>query len=119
MFSSRIKRRSGGLDGFARIIFLCIRDSRSIRRLSSVVCVVVMMAPHLRAQQTVDQILTLVNDEPITRIDLLWSLAMDPGAPSPAGPVSSDLLQRKLDVMIDERIVIACGTSRTSPMYLD
>ncbi|MFY9558572.1 MAG: hypothetical protein WAV20_24990 [Blastocatellia bacterium] len=52
-----------------------------------------------------DQILTLVNDEIITRIDLLWSMAMDPRAPSPAGPVGSDVLQRKLDVMIDERII--------------
>jgi hypothetical protein len=57
------------------------------------------------AQQTVDQILTLVNDDLITRIDLLWSIAMDPQAPSPAGPVGSDLLGRKLDVMIDERLI--------------
>jgi len=58
-----------------------------------------------RAQQTVDQILTLVNDEAITRIDLLWSIAMDPQAPSPIGPVGSDLMSRKLDVMIDERLI--------------
>jgi hypothetical protein len=57
------------------------------------------------AQQTVDQILTLVNDDLITRIDLLWSIAMDPQAPSPVGPVGSDLLSRKLDVMIDERLI--------------
>jgi hypothetical protein len=57
------------------------------------------------AQQTVDQILTLVNDDLITRIDLLWSIAMDPQAPSPVGPVGSDLLARKLDVMIDERLI--------------
>jgi hypothetical protein len=56
------------------------------------------------AQQTVDQILVLVNDEVITRSDLIWSLALDPDAPDPAGPLSSDVLQRKLDVMIDERI---------------
>lgn len=57
------------------------------------------------AQQIVDQILTLVNDEAITRTDLLWSIAMDPKSPSPAGPVSSDLLRLKLDVMIDERLI--------------
>jgi hypothetical protein len=57
------------------------------------------------AQQTVDQILTLVNNDLITRIDLLWSIAMDPQAPSPVGPVGSDLLSRKLDVMIDERLI--------------
>jgi hypothetical protein len=30
---------------------------------------------------------------------------MDPQAPSPVGPVGSDLLSRKLDVMIDERLI--------------
>jgi hypothetical protein len=57
------------------------------------------------AQKVVDQILMLVNDEVITRTDLLWSLALDPETPSPAGPVSSDMLKRKLDVMIDERLI--------------
>ena len=56
-------------------------------------------------QKVVDQILTLVNDEVITRIDLLWSLAMDPDAPSPANGVNSELLRQKLDVMIDERLI--------------
>jgi hypothetical protein len=64
-----------------------------------------MIVPRVGAQQTVDQILMLVNDEIITRLDLLWSIAMDPQAPSPVGPVGSDLLSRKLDVMIDERLV--------------
>lgn len=69
------------------------------------VCMIALCAPQANAQQTVDQILTLVNDEVITRIDLLWSIAMDPKAPSPVGPVGSDLLGRKLDVMIDERLI--------------
>jgi hypothetical protein len=56
-------------------------------------------------QKVVDQILTLVNDEVITRIDLLWSLAMDPQAPNPANGVNADLLRQKLDVMIDERLI--------------
>jgi hypothetical protein len=64
-----------------------------------------LLAQNARAQQTVDQILTLVNDDIITRIDLLWSIAIDPKAPSPVGPVGSDLLRQKLDVMIDERLV--------------
>lgn len=68
-------------------------------------CMIALIAPRASAQQTVDQILTLVNDEIITRIDLLWSIAMDPQAPSPAGPVGSDLLSRKLEVMIDERLI--------------
>ncbi|HWO02397.1 MAG TPA: hypothetical protein VNS63_24340 [Blastocatellia bacterium] len=57
------------------------------------------------AQKLVDQILALVNDDPITRTDLLWSIALDPKAPSPAGPVSSDLLKQKLEVMMDQRLV--------------
>lgn len=69
------------------------------------VCMMAAIAPRAYGQQVVDQILTLVNDEVITRIDLLWSIAMDPKAPSPAGPVGSDLLSQKLDVMIDERLI--------------
>jgi hypothetical protein len=71
----------------------------------SAVCLSVSLAPIAHAQQVVDQILTLVNDDIISRIDLLWSIAMDPKAPSPAGPVGSDLLAQKLDVMIDERLI--------------
>jgi hypothetical protein len=56
-------------------------------------------------QKIVDQILMLVNDEVITRVDLLWSLAMDPNAPNPANGVNADLLRQKLDVMIDERLI--------------
>jgi hypothetical protein len=56
-------------------------------------------------QKVVDQIIALVNDEIITRSDLLWSLAMDPQAPNPAEGVSSDLLRQKLDVMIDQRLI--------------
>jgi hypothetical protein len=57
------------------------------------------------AQKTVDQILVIVNDDVITRSDLLWSLALDPAAPNPAAPVSPDVLRQKLDVMIDERLI--------------
>jgi hypothetical protein len=56
-------------------------------------------------QKVVDQIIALVNDDIITRSDLLWSLAMDPQAPNPAEGVSSDLLRQKLDVMIDQRLI--------------
>jgi hypothetical protein len=82
----------------------------SIHRLGSfagaaAICLMALIVPCVCAQQTVDQILTLVNDDVITRIDLLWSIAMDPQAPSPVGPVGSDLLGRKLDVMIDERLI--------------
>src|SRR5947199_10859017 len=56
-------------------------------------------------QKVVDQIIALVNEEIITRSDLLWSLAMDPQAPNPAEGVSSDLLRQKLDVLIDQRLI--------------
>lgn len=64
-----------------------------------------LLTSHALGQQVVDQILTLVNNEPIMRTDLLWSIAMDPQAPSPVGPVGRDLLSRKLEVMIDERLI--------------
>ncbi len=57
------------------------------------------------AQKVIDQILMLVNNEVVTRSDLLWSLAMDPQSPSPAGVLDSDTLRRKLEVMIDERLI--------------
>src|SRR2546423_7027274 len=56
-------------------------------------------------QKVVDQIIALVNDDLITRSDLLWSLAMDPQAPNPGEGVSSDLLRQKLDVLIDQRLI--------------
>jgi hypothetical protein len=61
--------------------------------------------PRVEAQKIVDQILVLVNDEIITRSDLLWHLALDTEAPNPGGPVSSDILRRALDVMIDQRLI--------------
>jgi hypothetical protein len=67
--------------------------------------VLMLIAQFVPAQQVVDQILTLVNDDIITRTDLLWSIAIDAKAPSPAGPVGPDLLRQKLDVMIDERLI--------------
>ncbi|MEK6304054.1 MAG: hypothetical protein AABO41_25405 [Acidobacteriota bacterium] len=62
-------------------------------------------SPAVSAQTVVDQILAQVNDDVVTRTDLLWSIALDPRAPSPAGPVSSDLLKQKLEVMVDQRLI--------------
>jgi len=72
---------------------------------SAIVVGLIALPAAVRAQQTIEQILTLVNNDPITRLELLWSIAMDAGAPNPAGPISSDLLARKLDVMIDEKLI--------------
>ena len=76
--------------------------------LLSVFCILLFafcLMPQARAQKVIDQILVLVNDGLITKTDLMWSLALDPNAPSPVGPVGSDLLRRKLDVMIDYRLI--------------
>jgi hypothetical protein len=67
--------------------------------------VLLLSATGAVAQKTVDQILVLVNDEVITKSDLLWSLALDPQAPNPAAAVSGDVLRQKLDIMVDERLV--------------
>jgi hypothetical protein len=58
-----------------------------------------------RGQRVVDQIVALVNDDVITKSDLLWAIALDPKSPNPVGPVSSDLLRRMLDVVIEQRLV--------------
>jgi len=91
----------------------CIDIGRMFRLRPSILSLIIANALVLiampsvaaRAEQTIEQILTLVNEDPITRLDLLWSIAMDSQAPNPAGPISSDLLARKLDVMIDERLI--------------
>ena len=100
-----IDHRSNGSDWFPRILSVPIRLIRLIRGLFAIGFLIVVMTSSLRAQEIVDQILTLVNDEVVTRTDLLWSIAMDSRAPSPAGPVGPDLLRQKLDVMIDERLI--------------
>ena len=100
-----IDHGSDGFGGFARITSARIRPIRVICGLVFLACLVALLTTLVGAQQIVDQILTLVNDEVVTRTDLLWSIAMNPNAPSPAGPVGSDLLRQKLDVMIDERLI--------------
>jgi hypothetical protein len=64
-----------------------------------------LMPSPARGQQVVDQIVALVNDDVITKSDLLWAIALDPKSPNPVGPVSSDLLRRMLDVVIEQRLV--------------
>jgi len=64
-----------------------------------------LLPSQARGQQIVDQILVLVNDGVITKSDLLWAIALDPKSPNPVGPVSSDVLRRMLDVVIEQRLV--------------
>jgi hypothetical protein len=71
----------------------------------SIMCAATLALPEGTAQKTVDQIVALVNGEVITRSDLIWSLALDPKAPDPSGQINSDILQQKLEVIIDERLI--------------
>jgi hypothetical protein len=99
---------------------LLIDDSVTLRRkvpaslrfrlcASIIICILIFPVAFAGTGQqrgaVVDQIIALVNEDVITRSDLLWSIALAPDAPSPAGPISSDILQRKLEVMIDERLL--------------
>ena len=65
-----------------------------------------LFALPVRAQKIVDQILTLVNEDIITRTDVIWGIALDPNAPSPAGDVSADLLRRALEVRVDQLLIL-------------
>ncbi|HWC76049.1 MAG TPA: hypothetical protein VG778_01225 [Blastocatellia bacterium] len=66
----------------------------------------VVLPVRAQPQKMVDQILVLVDRDIITRIDLIWNLALNPNEPSPAGPVSSDVLARELDIAIEQRLII-------------
>src|SRR5262245_14085038 len=74
--------------------------------LLSVYCLLPTAYCFSQQSKVVDQILMLVNDEVITRSDLLWSLAIDPKSPNPAEGISSDLLKQKLDVLVDQKLVL-------------
>lgn len=79
-----------------------------IKRLSQIAFAASMMmiaGAMAQAQNVVDQILVTVNNDVITRSELLWSIALDPEAPTPEGPINAELLKLKLDVMIDLRLV--------------
>lgn len=58
-----------------------------------------------QSRRVVDEILAVVNGSPITRSDLVWSLSLDARGPSPSEHLSSDVLKRKLEVLIDERLI--------------
>ena len=64
-----------------------------------------MPAARAQNQKMIDQILVLVDGDIITRSDLIWNMALEPKSPSPAGPVSSDLLSLELDVTINQRLI--------------
>jgi hypothetical protein len=80
--------------------------SQKLRQVSLISLLLLSFSANAYAQKVVlDQILTIVNGEIITRSDLLWSIALIPESPDPAGPISNDLLQSKLEVMVDELLI--------------
>jgi hypothetical protein len=76
-----------------------------MKRILVIILLLSTLCSQARSQQVVDQILALVNDDPVTKSDLLWAIALDPKSPNPVGPVSSDVLRRMLDVVIEQRLV--------------
>jgi len=93
------------MTGF-RLVSIHRRFNKTLLRALCSFAVCLFTFTFAQAQQVVDQILTLVNEDIITKTDLLWSLAIDPKAPSPAGNISSDILRQKLDVMIYQRLIV-------------
>ncbi len=80
---------------------------RAMKKICAILTILACLAiqSSAQSQKLIDQILVVVNDEIITRTDLLWNLALDHTSPSPAGSVNSDLLKQMLEVMIDQRLV--------------
>jgi hypothetical protein len=64
-----------------------------------------LIATAARPQKLIDQILVIINDDVITRTDLLWSLALDPDSPSPAQGAGQDALRQMLEVLTEQRLV--------------
>ena len=88
-----------------------IEAPRTLQRLVAsslaLLCILLALATPASAQnqRVIDEILVLVDGDIITRTDLIWNLALDKNAPSPAGPVSADLLARELDTTINQRLL--------------
>lgn len=90
-----------------------------IVRLSAGIAILFAIAVVSNGQNVVDRTIATVSDgvktELITRSDLLWQLALQPGVP--LDPVSNDDLKRALQLQIDQRIFLleAQRLPRTSP----
>ncbi len=103
---AKVKRQKAKVMTGFRLVSIHRRFNKALSRVLCSVAVCLFTFTFAQAQQVVDQILTLVNEDIITKTDLLWSLALDPKAPSPAGNISSDILRQKLDVMIYQRLIV-------------
>lgn len=88
-----------------QIICLFTLTAKRLAQFTFAVLITLALSGFAQAQSVIDQILVIVNNDIIMRSDLLWSIALDPEAPSPTGPVNAELMKLKLDVMIDLRLV--------------
>lgn len=96
-----------------------MRLRQHIVRVSAGIGLLFALSAVSSAQVVVDRTIATVSDgvktELITRSDLLWQLALQPGVP--LDPVSNDDLKRALQLQIDQRIFLleAQRLPRTSP----
>ena len=82
------------------------RDTRRVRCVRLVVLSVLCLLPSslCRAQEVVDRMVAVINGrELVTQSDLLWQLALEPGAPLD-NPRQEDL-DRALDLVVDQRLI--------------
>ncbi len=119
----RVSRSSSGSGGKSFILLgLVLHRMRFRQYIVSVTAGIGLLfafSAFSSAQVVVDRTIATVSDgvktELITRSDLLWQLALQPGVP--LDPVSNDDLKRALQLQIDQRIFLleAQRLPRTSP----
>lgn len=119
----RVSRSSSGSGGKSFILLGLVLHRMKLRQyivsVTAGIGLLFAFSAFSSAQVVVDRTIATVSDgvktELITRSDLLWQLALQPGVP--LDPVSNDDLKRALQLQIDQRIFLleAQRLPRTSP----
>jgi len=119
----RVSRSSSGSGGKSFILLGLVLHRMRLRQyivsVTAGIGLLFAFSAFISAQVVVDRTIATVSDgvktELITRSDLLWQLALQPGVP--LDPVSNDDLKRALQLQIDQRIFLleAQRLPRTSP----
>ena len=119
----RVSRSSSGSGGKSFILLGLVLHRMRLRQyivsVTAGIGLLFAFSAFSSAQVVVDRTIATVSDgvktELITRSDLLWQLALQPGVP--LDPVSNDDLKRALQLQIDQRIFLleAQRLPRTSP----
>lgn len=119
----RVSRSSSGSGGKSFILLGLVQYRMRLRQyivsVTAGIAILFAIAVVSNGQNVVDRTIATVSDgvktELITRSDLLWQLALQPGVP--LDPVSNDDLKRALQLQIDQRIFLleAQRLPRTSP----